>query len=215
MALELWSGTVSPFSLKVRIALAEKGLPYRLRDIPWTRAQRWGPKPDAFLAVSPRGEVPVLVHGELAVVDSTVILEYLEDAFPEVPLSPRDPQARAVCRMWEDMADHYCAVHLTTLIREVFLAGGGEGDETAVADARAAYRGFHVHLDRTLSERPFLCDDYGLADIALFVALGFAAPLGAEIAAEHTHLSAWFASVKERKAVGPAFDEAMRAAAAA
>ncbi|MDA1075122.1 MAG: glutathione S-transferase N-terminal domain-containing protein [Proteobacteria bacterium] len=66
----LWSGTLSPFSAKVRIVLAEKGLPIEIREVPWSRQNKWHPKPKAFLDVSPRGEVPVLVDGGLAVFDS-------------------------------------------------------------------------------------------------------------------------------------------------
>jgi Glutathione S-transferase, N-terminal domain len=54
---------------------------------------------------SPRAEVPALVDGSFSLYDSTVICEYLEDRSPEPPISPRDPQLRAECRLIEDLAD--------------------------------------------------------------------------------------------------------------
>ena len=51
--MKLWSGKLSPFSAKVRIALAEKKLDCELLDVPWSRKTLWGPKPPEFLAMSP------------------------------------------------------------------------------------------------------------------------------------------------------------------
>ena len=92
--MKLWSGVLSPFSAKVRIALAEKKLGYETLVVPWSRKTLWGPKPPEFLAVSPHGQVPVLIDGDVAVFDSTVICEYLEDRYPKPPLLPAGPEAR-------------------------------------------------------------------------------------------------------------------------
>jgi glutathione S-transferase len=95
--MKLWSGLLSPFSAKVRIVLAEKDLPVEIMPIPWSRQTLWGPKPSEFVAVSPRGQVPVLIDGDVVVYDSTVICEYLEDRYPSPPLSspPTPPAGRA------------------------------------------------------------------------------------------------------------------------
>ena len=94
----LWSGTLSPFSAKIRIYLNERGLPHTIEEIPWNRETLWGPKPGNFLAANPRGEVPTLMDGDIAVFDSTLIWEYLEDAYPDNPLAPSAPAERAACR---------------------------------------------------------------------------------------------------------------------
>lgn len=208
--LQLWSGTLSPFSAKVRMALAEKDLPVEILEVPWTRQSLWSPKPEEFLAVSPRGEVPVLIDGDLAVFDSTVILEYLEDAYPNVPLMPADPRARAEVRMWEDAADHAMAKHVTTLIREVFM-GGGNQDE--IADATAAYQAYHQRLEDQLSEHEFVAGNFSTADLATFLAIGFGSALEVPIAEGHTHLARWFDTVHQRPSVGSEYDAMMVAAA--
>ncbi len=213
--MKLWSGTLSPFSAKVRIALAEKGLDAEIAEIPWSRATLWGPKPEAFLAVSPKGEVPVLEDQELAVVDSTVINEYLEEAYPAVPLMPADPIGRAACRMWEDRADFFMATHVTTLIREVFMKPGGEGrDETAVAETLAAFEGYLDTLEQRLGVQDYLSEAYSLADIATWLCLTFAQTLGVAMG-ERPGLQAWYGRVGERPVVKAELEAVIAAAAAA
>ena len=109
--MQLWSGVLSPFSAKVRVVLAEKGLSAEILEVPWSRKTLWGPKPAEFLAVSPLGKVPVLLDGDLAIYDSTVIDEYLEEQYPELPLMPAEPAAnlergtsssRSAPRAWQN-----------------------------------------------------------------------------------------------------------------
>ncbi len=213
--MKLWSGTLSPFSAKVRIVLAEKGLAPEVAEIPWSRANLWGPKPAAFLAASPKGEVPVLEVSGLAIVDSTVINEYLEEAYPQVPLMPKDPAARAACRMWEDMADFLMAEYLTTLIREVFMKPDGEGrDEAAVAEALTAFNGFRNALEKRLSVHTYLSDGYSLADVAAWLCLTFSQSLGVTVG-ERPGIQAWYARISERPVVQAELVSVMAAAAAA
>jgi glutathione S-transferase len=90
-----------PFShncVKVRRALEAKGLAFETVDIhPLDRS--------APRRASGQGLVPVLEDGGRAVADSTAILLYLEDAYPDRPLLPSDPEARARCLVLEDWAD--------------------------------------------------------------------------------------------------------------
>jgi glutathione S-transferase len=212
--MKLWSGTLSPFSTKVRIALAEKGLCAEIAEIPWSRARLWGPKPKAFLDVSPKAEVPVLEDGGLAIVDSTVINEYLEEAYPDTPLMPTEPLARAECRMWEDMADHYMAAHLTALIREMFMKPEAERDAALVAATLEAYGGYLGALERRLAGREYLCDAFSVADIASWIGLAFAQTLGVDVG-DRPALRAWYGRMGERPTVRAEFEQIMAAAAAA
>lgn len=90
-----------PFShncVKVRVALAFKGLKYETQDIaPMDRA--------AVVAASGQGLVPVIVDGGRTIVDSTAILLYLEERHPHPPLLPSDADARAESLILEDWAD--------------------------------------------------------------------------------------------------------------
>lgn len=90
-----------PFShncVKVRVALGLKGIAYEIQDIaPMDRA--------SVVAASGQGLVPVLLDEGRAIADSTAILLYLEERYPNPPLVPSDPAARAECLVLEDWAD--------------------------------------------------------------------------------------------------------------
>src|SRR6187549_3115933 len=96
--MKLYSGPLSLFSRKVEIALREKGLAFERIMVRFTQTEGYHPKHPEVLAANPKGQVPVLVDGDLVLYDSTVILEYLEDAHPDPPLYPATPRARAACR---------------------------------------------------------------------------------------------------------------------
>lgn len=123
MALIVYDHPLSPYGQKVKIALAEKGVPFeaRLPD-----AIGSGATTGEFQVASPRGEVPALVDGDAHVFDSTVILEYIEDRWPDPALLPADPLERARARMLEDVMDtHFEAI--TWGLSELRNFGRGEG----------------------------------------------------------------------------------------
>lgn len=97
--IELFSMPLCPFAHRVRLALAEKSIAYRLTEIDLRN------KPPAFLKVSPHGKVPALRHGDAHICESAIINEYLDEAFPEQPLLPRAPAERAQARFWIDFAN--------------------------------------------------------------------------------------------------------------
>lgn len=95
--LELYNAPQSTCSQKVRICLAEKELEWVDRRINLGANEQLRPE---YLKLNPNGVVPTLVHDGSTVLDSSVICEYLEDAFPQVPLTPSDPVERARMRTW-------------------------------------------------------------------------------------------------------------------
>src|SRR5262245_12524804 len=214
--MKLWHGLLSPFSAKVRIALAEKNLMYESHEVPWSRATLWGPKPPEFLALSPRSQVPVLLDGDLVVHDSTVICEYLEDRYPERPLLPRGAMARARCRVLEDEADFAMVQEVTPLVQELFTkTADASRDMGRVATAIEALRHRYDVLDRELANREYLADGFSVADIATFMVAMVASTLGTPPAEGHRHLQAWLARVRERPMVAREFERMTAAAAAA
>jgi glutathione S-transferase len=100
--LELYHNDMSTCAQKVRFTLAEKGLE-------WTGHHmnlRKGDQQTAdYLAMNPNGVVPTLVHDGKVIIESTVIMNYLEDAFPEPRLAPADPWEQAVMRQWMKKLD--------------------------------------------------------------------------------------------------------------
>ncbi|HVP27606.1 MAG TPA: glutathione S-transferase family protein [Myxococcota bacterium] len=90
---------ISPFCDKVRRALHWKRLPYEVVEVPLSKAFT------SVRRVNPVGKLPTLEHDGRFVADSTDILEYLEESFPEPPLFPKDRALRAQCHVLEDWAD--------------------------------------------------------------------------------------------------------------
>ncbi|MBO9500051.1 MAG: glutathione S-transferase family protein [Novosphingobium sp.] len=100
--LELYHAEPLSNSLKVLQAIHEKGVPFVSHQIDLRRFEQHDPK---FLAVNPAGQVPVLVHGGRTIVESTVINEYLDEAFEGPRLRPDSPFGRAQMRVWTKFVD--------------------------------------------------------------------------------------------------------------
>ncbi|MBM3527730.1 MAG: glutathione S-transferase family protein [Alphaproteobacteria bacterium] len=104
--LELYHSGLTTCSKQVRHCLREKGLPYVSRYVELWRYENLSPD---YLKLNPNGVVPTLVHDGVPVINSLCINEYIEDVFPDPPLSPADPHERARMRYWAWTADE---VHL-------------------------------------------------------------------------------------------------------
>src|SRR5262245_34508637 len=100
--LELYHDWRSFCSIKVRLCLAEKGLPWESRVIDLMKLEHTTP---AYLKLNPNGVVPTLVHDGTPLHESTIINEYLNDVFPAVPLMPDVPGARGWARFGVKFAD--------------------------------------------------------------------------------------------------------------
>jgi glutathione S-transferase len=100
--LELYHHGNSVCAQRVRLVLEEKGLAWTERFVDIFAGEQH--RPD-YLKLNPRGVVPTLVHDGRAIRESTVISEYLEEAFPQHPLRPAEPYARAQMRLWTKLPD--------------------------------------------------------------------------------------------------------------
>lgn len=99
-------------SLTPLLCLLEKGLEFENRLL---NSRNWEHHDPEFRKYSPEGMVPVLLHNGHAVRESTVINEYLEDVFLDVPLRPADPWERAEMRVMTKYVDEYFCPALTVL----------------------------------------------------------------------------------------------------
>ncbi|HYE45793.1 MAG TPA: glutathione S-transferase family protein [Caulobacter sp.] len=208
--IELLEHPLSPYAQKVKIALAEKGVAFTA-NIP--SAIGSGRTSEAFQAANPRGEVPVLFIEGQAIFDSTIILEFIEDRFPDPPLLPASPADRARVRMIEELCDtHYEAI--TWGLSEIVNFKRATGDQAEAMRARAGEElaQLHTWLEDQLGAREwFNGEAFGWGDlcVAPFVggAIGFGFPPGPK-------LSAWFGRTMARPSVAAAL-EAARASLAA
>lgn len=102
MNLTLYHNDMSVCSAKVRMALAEKGLAWKGIHLDLRAGDAQKPE---YVKLNPNQVVPTLLHDGAIVIESNVICEYLDDAFPETPLRPADPTGRARMRLWTKQLD--------------------------------------------------------------------------------------------------------------
>jgi glutathione S-transferase len=112
--LRLFSGPLSMFGAKAQIAALEKGLDFELVMVPFETA--YEPKHPEVVRVNPKRQVPILIHGDLEIFDSTQIFEYFEDLRPDPALWPTDIKRRAFGRLLELKSDEVYFPHIIRLM---------------------------------------------------------------------------------------------------
>jgi len=208
--LTLYDNPFSPFTRKVRMVLDHKGLAFESIDaLAKTEHAR-------LLQVNPRGEAPVLVDDGLVVVDSSDIVAYLEDRYPDPPVMPADPARRAAARAWQRCADTV----LDAIIHDLSIwtwPTHQRPDTPPAGLLEAGQRDIAVilgRLERALPEDGYLCGDVSAADFALFPHLSALRVLGlSPDAAAFPRLARWNARMRSCPAVRVDLDRVKRAVA--
>ncbi len=209
MSIKLYSGPLSLFSHKVEIVLREKKLPFEREMVPFNQATGYSPKHPEVLKHNPKGQVPVLIDDDLVLFDSTLIIEYLEDAYPEPALLPKDPKMRAQCRLLELQADE---VLLPLVVKLMYRTDPPNPDadpvlqeqkETEGALAEREIEGFYRQLDERLIDRNYFFGQFSAADIAMFMTVLFVLRLQGADLSGFNRLSVWYERVMSRPSVKP------------
>jgi glutathione S-transferase len=102
--LELYHAEPGANSMKCLHCLKEKQIEFVSHYVDLLRFEQHSPE---FVKLNPNGQVPVLVHDGAIITESTVINEYLDEVFPEIPLRPADPVGRARMRIFSKFVDEY------------------------------------------------------------------------------------------------------------
>jgi len=194
--LILYSGPLSMFGAKVQIAALEKGMDLELVMVPFEMKRLYHPKHPEVARINPKQQVPVLVHGELEIFDSTQIFEYLEELQPEPPLWPPGREAKARARLLEHQSDE---VYFPPVIRLMSLQDQPQ-DAVAIA-AREASMSYYRKMDSLLADRDYLAGPFSFADIAFYMAQLFGERMGAAMDEATPRLLAWRERISRRPAV--------------
>lgn len=109
--LELFSARVCPYAHRTRLILREKNKQFEYTEVDLQN------KPARFLAVSPYGKVPALVHDGATIYESAIINEYLDETFARPRFMPESPVLRAKVRIWIDYCDDYFIADHYALLR--------------------------------------------------------------------------------------------------
>ena len=194
--MRLYSGPLSMFGAKAEIAALEKGLDVEVTMVPFHMARLYDPKHPEVERINPKRQVPVLVHGDVELFDSTQIFEYWEDLRPDPPLWPRDVAGRARARQIEHLSDE---VYFPPIIRLMSLQETPD-DPVAVASREASAR-FYRQMEERLRGADYLAGPYSFADIAFYMAQLFGARMGAGMSEDTPNLLGWRDRVGDRPAV--------------
>jgi glutathione S-transferase len=139
--LELYHSVNSVCAQKVRVVLAEKGLEYR-EHLMTLRGDQFD---ESYMKLNANAVVPTLVHDGRPVIESSVILCYLDEAFPNPPLMPKDLHLRARVRQVNKLVDEYvhnsCTIlTFATAFRPWFAGLSGEEIEKRLARSPSKQR---------------------------------------------------------------------------
>jgi glutathione S-transferase len=161
--LTLVGFAVSNYYNKVKIQLLEKGVPFE-------EALNWATKDAETLACSPLGKVPFVRTPQGALCESQVIVEYIEDAYPQTPLMPSDPFARAKVRELTTFVE----LHLELVARRLYPQAyfGGKLEQSVIDATRKELERNVAAFARLAKWSPYVAGDtFTVADCAAIVHL--------------------------------------------
>ncbi|MBV8686484.1 MAG: glutathione S-transferase family protein [Alphaproteobacteria bacterium] len=207
---QLYQFPLCPFSRKVRLMLAEKGVTHELvRESPWLRR-------DEFADLNPAGKTPVLVEESrgIVLIDSGAICEYFEETVDRAPMIPGTAPNRAEVRRlvaWFDEGFHGDVVK--PLMEERMLKRLVNRDAPDTRVLREAMKTANAHIDYIdylLDHRRWLAGAaLSLADLAAASQLSVADYLGGIDWRGHKQTADWYMVMKSRPSFRPLLAERM------
>jgi glutathione S-transferase len=232
MSFLLYNAPQSTCSQKVRICLWEKNLPFAEKKLDLFKGDQLTPE---YKKLNPNGVVPTLIHDDEIIIDSSVIIEYLDELCPEPALSPPTPAGRAHMREWlrffEEVPTPAVRVpsynlvflrHFQNMSEEEFIAFGeskplrrdfflkmgrtGYSNEE-MKQAEARLKMSCVRMEAALKEGgPWLVGDYSLADICIMPVMMRMHDIGMDtLWADCVEVAEWFARFRQREALQSTF----------
>ncbi|MDX2483025.1 MAG: glutathione S-transferase [Pseudodonghicola sp.] len=198
--------STAPNPRRARMFIAEKGLGIEIRDISIAKGEQLS---QDFLAVNPRGTIPVLVTDDGTVLAENLgIAAYLEAAFPEPPLMGVTPEEKGQVMMWNAIVEQQGGMPIAEVLRNTnpHMKGRaipGPLDFEQIPElaerGRARVGFFFDQLEERLRDSAYLAGDrFSLADITGFVFVDFARVIRARIPEENTATQSWFDRIKAR-----------------
>ena len=156
------------FGIKTHIAALEKNVDLEVELVEYSDERGYHPKHADVVRINPKQQVPVLIHGDLEIFDSTQIFEYLEDLVPEPALWPPSPAHRARARNFEHKSDE---VYFPHIIRLMGLQGQLDSEDARKAISAAGE--YYLEMEQLLIDRSFIAGAFSYADIAFYMAQVF------------------------------------------
>lgn len=156
------------YSRRVIALLAQCDLPHELRDVDMMAGEH---RSEAFLALNPNGQIPVLVDGDLALAESNAILRYLCSANGLDDWYPADARTRAMVEQWLDWTQCRLAPATSDIVFNTMFAGD-QTDQGAIARGRELMAALTPILEARLSQSAYVVGaTRTIADLAVFSCL--------------------------------------------
>lgn len=195
--IELYSFAACPYAQRTHITLLEKQLDFAIIEIDLFNRPAW------FTTISPYGKVPVLRHVGVTVHESSIINQYLDEAFPQPALMPGSPALRAQARIWMD----YCETRFLPAVHKL-MSEADDADKRAANNEKLSEVLRHIEhegLRRTGAGPWFFGLQFSLVDIQFAPFLErfdmYVRLAGATVPADCTRLHAWLAALQKRPSV--------------
>jgi RNA polymerase-associated protein len=182
-----------PFGHRAAFALREKKLEFELSFF------ERGKRPQELEELGPLAKSPTLFDADAKVYESHVVLEYLEDRYPDPPLLPASAELRAQVRMFAARVREELGPKVGAIVAEAFKA---QRDELEMSKAKNDFLDGLPTWDRLLEGRAFAVgDQLTLADITLYTFFPAVRSLcGLDVSEQHPHLRAWLDRIAARPA---------------
>lgn len=150
--MNLYSGTICPFSHRCRIVLYEKGMDFQVIDVDMFN------KPEDLAVINPHNRVPVLVERDLVLFEPNIINEYIDERFPHPQLMPADPIMRARARQL-----------LLGMEREIFsFIEPIEKNQKTIERARQEIRDRLTEIIPIFNKQKFMLgEEFSMLDVAI------------------------------------------------
>ncbi len=179
--LTLYDAARCPYCARVRILLTEKEVPYETVEIDLENRPVWLYEKNSV------GKVPILEEGGFVLPESRVIMEYLEERYPDPPLLPPKPAERALVRLWFERFNDLSGPYYRVLF---------EGETAEALDAELA------KLDAALAASPYLAgSQFSQADIAYVPWIIRAEGRAGVDLGSHENLRGWLRRLTQRRSI--------------
>ncbi len=181
-----------PFCWKIRLALVEKGVVFTQHRVDTDN------KPPALLALNPLGKVPVLGIDDLVLTESTLVMHYLEDRYPEPSLLPATPEQRHRARWLNHYADTVIGPRIRDGIFEQRAKPPAQWDRERIGKAREGWQQCLQELSAQCDGGEFFVGEFSMADCALVPRFGLALAYQLGGLDDYPRLSSWFERCRQR-----------------
>ena len=189
--ITVYYATPSIYGRKVLAVLEEKELDYTIQSLSFEQGDHQKPE---YLEINPNGEIPTLKDDTFVVYESTAIIEYLNDEYPEPPLMPEDSEPRAVIRYIEDFMDLQLYPAIISCMKQKLIEKVDPSPECLADISKGLDR-----LEQYLGKKAFLSNEFSLADCAAMSAFASLEGLGLKDLVKSESLKNYWNVLKGRK----------------